>query len=79
MALTAQQAAQTIRNILAADTEPFNVARADVLAAITAADTWATNNAAAFNNALPAAAKSGLTTAQKNLLLAYVCLRRAAQ
>lgn len=45
-------------------------------AAVDAADAWTDANAASFNSALPAAARNGLTTAQKALLLVYVVTRR---
>jgi hypothetical protein len=49
----------------------------DLAAAVTAADTWATSAAGAFNAALPDPFKSTATAAQKAILLAYVCLKRA--
>lgn len=50
---------------------------ADVKAALDAADNWADANATAYNNALPLPFRTTATTAQKALLLAYVCMKRA--
>jgi len=51
--------------------------KANVQAAIDATDSWIDTNAAAFNSALPAAAQSGLTTAQKTIIFCFVALKRA--
>jgi hypothetical protein len=53
-----------------------NVVKADIQAAVNAVDDWVVANAAAFNNALPTAAKNALTAAQKARLLAIVVKRR---
>lgn len=45
-------------------------------AAVDAADDWANSNAAAFNTALPVAARNALTGPQKALLLVYVITKR---
>ncbi len=55
---------------------PFNLSKTDVRAAVNAADDWADANAASYNSALPVAARTTLTTAQKAQLLAYIILRR---
>ena len=52
------------------------VLRADIRAAVNAADDWVVANATSFNNALPTAAKNNLTAAQKALLLTYVVKQR---
>lgn len=49
----------------------------DLRAAVDAADTWADANAASYNAALPVAFRTGATAAQKALVLAYVCMKRA--
>ncbi len=78
MALTPAQIQQTIRSMVeATDPAPFSFSRSDITAAITAADAWATSNAASYNTALPDPFKSQATNAQKAFLLAYICLRRA--
>ncbi len=77
MALTLAQAIQVTRDMLAADPSPFNFSKADIRAAIDAADAWATANAASYNTALPTVFKNGASASQKALLLAYVCIRRA--
>ena len=48
----------------------------DVLAAVAAADQWASDNAASFNSALPAAARTNLTASQKARLLTAVIEKR---
>lgn len=53
-----------------------NLTKAQLRAAIDAADTWVDSNAAAYNTALPAAARSALTVTQKAQILQYVIARR---
>lgn len=53
--------------------------KADLQAAINAADDWADANAAAYNAALPQPARGALTAGQKAIILAYICLRRAGE
>lgn len=78
MALNATQTSQVLRDLIAlSGGGPFNFSRADMAAAIAAVDAWATANASAYNTALPDPFKSNATAAQKSILLAYVCLRRA--
>lgn len=78
MALTLDQQIEVTRDMLAADpSTPFNFSKADIRAAIVAADAWATANAASYNTALPTVFRTGATAAQKALLLAYVCIARA--
>lgn len=55
---------------------PIALTKAQLRAAIDAADDWCEANAASFNTALPAAARTGLTAGQKAMLLAYVALKR---
>lgn len=50
--------------------------KADLQAAVDAADDWANSNAASFNAALPSAFKNNATAGQKALLLAVVVLAR---
>jgi hypothetical protein len=50
--------------------------KADLRAAVDAADGWLDTNAASFNSAIPQPARGQLTTAQKALLLAVVALAR---
>jgi hypothetical protein len=52
------------------------VGKADLRAAINALDAFMDANAAAINNAIPAAARSALTIKQKAMLLMYVITRR---
>lgn len=52
------------------------ITKADLRAALDAADQWASDNAASFNSALPLPARTVLTPAQKARLLAWVILKR---
>lgn len=56
--------------------EPFNLSKPDLDAAITAVDAWIDANAAAYNSALPLAARNTLNAAQKAELLYLVALKR---
>lgn len=56
--------------------QPFALTKAQFLAAIEATDDWIEANAASFNSALPAAARTGLTAAQKARLFYFVALKR---
>lgn len=56
--------------------EVVAIAKADLRAAINAADDWVNANAASFNTALPQPARSSLTASQKALLLQYVVAKR---
>jgi hypothetical protein len=55
-----------------------NLTKTDLRAAINATDDWLDANATSFNQALPLAARTNLTPAQKALLLALVTLKRFA-
>lgn len=59
------------------ETTAVRFSKAELIAAANAADSWASDNAASFNAALPNPFRSTATAAEKNLLLAYVCLARA--
>jgi hypothetical protein len=52
------------------------VTKADLQAAVNAADAWCDANAAAYNTALPQPARGALSAKQKNYLLEYVLRRR---
>lgn len=54
-----------------------SLTKADVQAAVNAADDWVDSNSAAFNSALPQPFRGAASTQQKALLLAYLALRRA--
>lgn len=56
--------------------EAFSLSRPELDAAIAAIDDWIEANAAAFNAALPAAARTKLTAGQKAELFARVALKR---
>lgn len=61
---------------LSRTSDPIAVTKAELAAAVTAADAWVDSNAASYNSALPLAARNNLTTAQKSLLLVAVVLMR---
>jgi hypothetical protein len=61
---------------LSDDFEACSLTKADLLAAVNATDQWVEDNKASFNSALPAAAQSGLTAAQKAELMVFVVRRR---
>lgn len=50
--------------------------KADLQAAVNAADDWIDSNAASYNSALPATFRTNATVAQKAVLLAVVTLAR---
>jgi len=52
------------------------ITKADLQAAVNAADDWADANAAAYNTALPATFRTNATASQKAVLLAMVILAR---
>ena len=56
--------------------EAFNLSKVDLDAAIIATDNWIDTNAAAFNTALPVAARTTLTATQKAELFMRVALKR---
>lgn len=56
--------------------ESTALSKTDLQAAVNATDTWIDQNQGSFNTALPAAAQSNLTAAQKTLLFCAVALAR---
>ena len=65
------------QRVLSFAREPLpGILRSDIRAAINAIDDFLVTNAAAVNNAFPAATKNNLTTAQKARLVAAVTLKR---
>ena len=67
---------QEIEDFLSSKWEGCSIGRQDLRAAVDALDSFFDANAAAVNDALPAAAKAGLTVSQKALVLMYVIKRR---
>lgn len=53
--------------------------KADLKAAVDAADTWCENNAAAYNTALPQPFRGAASAQQKTDLLCFVAQRRAGR
>lgn len=56
--------------------ESCGITKVDFRAAVDAADSWLDTNAASYNSALPAAARTSFTVEQKAMLLAVVALMR---
>ena len=56
--------------------ESAGFTKAQLSAAVDAADAWVDSNATSYNNALPAAFRNAATAQQKALLLMYVASRR---
>lgn len=79
MALTNDQTIVVIRELVALDGAPFNFAKADVRAAIAAAEQWVIDNAASFDQALPQPFRGQAPVGMKAALLAHVALRRAGR
>lgn len=48
-----------------------------IKAALDASDDWCDANAASYNTALPVAFRNNATVAEKNILLAINCMKRA--
>ena len=61
---------------VAARREAIPITKADLRAAIDAADAWADSNAAEYNTALPQPARGALTAKQKAEMLMFVIRRR---
>lgn len=61
------------------DGRHIGISKPDLRAAIDAIDAWLEDNKASANQALPVAARTGLTTRQKALILIYVTQRRYLQ
>ncbi len=58
------------------DGESIGINKNDLRAAVDALDDYFDANAVTINNALPAAAKAGLTTKQKAVMLMFVVTQR---
>jgi hypothetical protein len=61
---------------LSASGEPVSITKAQLRAAVDAADQWADDNASAYNQAIPQPARGALTAAQKARILMFVVRRR---
>lgn len=78
MALTAQEQREVAIAAVRADiTLGQAFSKPVLIAAVAAADQWATDNAASFNTALNATFRTNATAAQKNEILSFVCQKRA--
>lgn len=56
-----------------------SLTKPDLRAAAAAADLWASDNANAYNSALPTPFRTTASAAEKAMLLAYVVMRRAGR
>lgn len=75
--MTTQQRAECHADYMRTESGVFGViTKAQLRAALDAADQWASDNAASFNAELPQPARTVLTAAQKARLLAWVILKR---
>jgi hypothetical protein len=81
MAVLTDQERAALHQIFMADRsrarDQLALTKAQLRAAIDATDGWIDTNAAAYNLALPVAARNNLTVQQKTLLFSYVALKRA--
>ena len=62
--------------ILSDAREEITITKSDLKAAVDSLDDYLNDNQVDINNALPAAAKAGLTKQQKAIVMAYVTLKR---
>lgn len=79
MALTAQQRFEVrklISDLMSNLRAGWPLTKADTQAAIDAIDDYFDTNATAINQALPVAARTGLTAGQKAMIVGYVALKR---
>lgn len=77
MALDATNRQRTFAQLMRAVGFPGSMTKAEIKAAVDAVDDWADANATSYNNALPQPFRGAANAAQKNMVLAYVCMRRA--
>lgn len=68
--------AQVMRDLSSVSEALGALTKADLAAAINAADDWADANAASYNSAIPQPARNALTASQKARILSYVIRRR---
>ena len=80
MAILSASDRTAIRSLVGLDLsrtrESIAITKVQLQAAIDATDQWIDDNAAAYNAALPAAARNGLTAAQKARLFMAVTRKR---
>lgn len=67
---------RALNRTITANKTDCSITKADLLAAVNAADTWVDNNAASFNSALPVAFRTWASVGMKATLLAVVALAR---
>lgn len=69
----------TLMRLLSDRATSCSLTKAQLRAAVDATDDWIDQNAAAYNTALPVAARNALTATQKLWLFLYVARRRAGE
>ena len=76
--LSSEEIDNTRRDFVYIDRETSGIplSKSQIRAAVVTTDQWISDNAANFNNSLPAAAKTNLTKKQKSKLLRFVLFRR---
>jgi hypothetical protein len=79
MALDSTNRALVGAQFMRENAEAATYSKAELAAAVAAADDWADANAAAYNTALPAGFRTKATTAQKAALLCFVIQRRSGR
>lgn len=67
---------EEIANIPAGVEKQLGITKAELVAAVNATDQWISDNAAAFNLALPQPARGALTAAQKTKIFCFVAWQR---
>lgn len=74
--LDATNRARTVAQWMRDNVETCSFTKSALTAALAATDQWIEDNTAAFNTALPLPFRTSATTLQKNVLFAYVLMRR---
>lgn len=77
--LDATSRARTVAQMLRERLDFATLAKADIAAALAAADDWVEANAASYNAALPQPFRGAVGAAVKAMLLAIVAMRRAGR
>jgi len=67
-----------LMRLWSAEWSEMGLSKSDLQAAVSATDTWIDSAQSSYNSALPSAAQSGLTAAQKTLLFCAVALARVS-
>lgn len=79
MALTIPERALTAGQYMRDHLCPGAVVKADLSAAIDAADDWLDTNLASLNSAIPAPFRTSASTTEKYMLLMYILMKRMSR